>query len=93
MAPVHSCALSDIPLPVVVPEAAKEEETSDSDFLGSGFLESERDIPVLSIPQFSVLVNIIQFFFPTFYLFFKILLFTVLGIRCCMGFSLVRHGL
>ena len=48
---VHSCALSDIRLPVVVPEAAKE-ETSDSDFLGSGFLELWHDVPLLPIPQF-----------------------------------------
>ena len=40
----------DIPPPAEAPEVVKVEEMlSDSGFLGSGFLESERNIPLLPV--------------------------------------------
>lgn len=43
-------AMCDIPPPAEAPESTKVEEMlSDSGFLGSSFLESERDIPLLPV--------------------------------------------
>lgn len=54
--------MNDIPPHAEAPEAAKVEEMlSDAGSPGRGFLESERGIPLLTIPYYSVWANIIQF--------------------------------
>lgn len=59
--------MDGIPPLAEVPEATKVEEMlSDSGFLGSGFLESERGIPLLPLPWRSGLASTIQFFVQAF---------------------------
>lgn len=48
--PEQRCAVSDVPPPTEAPEATKVEEMlTDSGFLGSSFLESERGITLLPV--------------------------------------------